>query len=41
MSLCGGPLQSPNRVDETCGPWPALGQAMWRGHGTGLETDLS
>ena len=41
MCTCGGPLQSPNGVDETCGPWAALGQAMWRGHGTGREADLS
>jgi hypothetical protein len=34
-------LQSPKGVDETCRPWPEPGQAMWRGQGTGLETDLS
>ena len=41
MCTCGGPLLSPNGVDKTCGPWAALGQTMWRGHGTGLEADLS
>jgi hypothetical protein len=41
MCTCGGPLQSPNGVDETCGPWAALGEARWRGHGPGLEADLS
>ena len=41
MCTCGGPLQSPNGVDETCGSWPEPGQAMWREHGSGLETDLS
>ena len=41
MCTCGGLLQSPHEVDETCRPWAVLGQAMGRGHGAGLEADRS